>query len=79
MPTPRKHKAAQPSLDEWATALVSAAPDAVAGMRAVAKRLAEDSQLSADDRAFAESQLAAIQRAVRRNRQSAKKLKQTIE
>ncbi len=60
-------------LDAWADALVTTAPDAVAGMRAVAKRLADNTRLSDEDRDFAKSQLASIQRAVRRNRKSVRK------
>jgi hypothetical protein len=74
---PRLRDEAVPDLDlnAWADALVTTAPDAVAEMRAVAKRLAGNTRLSAVDRDFAKSQLAAIDRAVRRNRQLARKRK----
>ena len=71
--TKRPSDESLPNLDTWAVALVTSAPDAVAEMRAIAKRQAENKRLSADDREFAKSQLTAIQRAVRRNRKSARK------
>lgn len=81
MASPRKRNEAEVAvdLDTWANVLVTTAPDAVAEMRTIAKRLSEDSRLSTEDRAFAKSQLAAIQRAVRRNQKSAENPKQTIE
>ena len=57
-------------LDAWADALI--ATDAVDGVRQRAKSMADDKRLMAKDREFAQSQVAAIQRAIRRNRRNGK-------
>ncbi len=67
----------KPALDGWARALVELGEGIAAELIRSIQRLAEDRRLPADDRAFAESQIAALRRAVRAagtKRKSGKKI-----
>ncbi len=55
----------KPALDEWARALVELGEGIAAALIRSIQRLADDRRLPADDRAFAQSQIAALRRAVR--------------
>ena len=55
----------KPALDEWARALVELGEGIAAELIRSIQRLADDRRLPADDRAFAQSQIAALRRAVR--------------
>ena len=66
----------KPALDEWARALVELGEGIAATLVRSIQRLADDRSLPADDRSFAESQVAALRRAIRAagsKRKSAKK------
>jgi hypothetical protein len=55
----------KPALDEWAQALVGLGEGIVAELIRSIQRLADDRRLPVDDRSFAESQVAALRRAIR--------------
>lgn len=54
------------ALDEWADKVAALEPEVSNGIAAYAKRLAADRRLRKADREFAEAQVKAIRRAVRR-------------
>lgn len=61
------------ALDDWADQIAALEPEVVDGVVSSAKRLAGDKRLKQADRDFAQAQVDAIRRAVRRAKSGRKK------
>ena len=66
----------QQDLDEWANNITQLEPEVVKGILSWAKELTGDKRLQKSDRDFAQTQVAAIERAKRRKRH---RLRKTLE